>query len=235
MGDVNKFCDAMIWAADSNQVGYNQYDRYNLTANDFFSNGLYNTDCSALTIAALQYAGYDTGSATYTGNISSNLTARGWTRIAPDWNPQKGYILLNDACHVAVWCGDRLAQASIDENGNIAGGLRGDQSGSEVNTRGYYNYPWDCYLVPPADSTYSTTPTKKKKRGKRMECLIRPNGEDYMVYFDGTKAHPLTHPDEMVALQEVYRKCNDGAEMPCFEFGSKKSPWAARLFEAAAR
>lgn len=135
---------------------------------------------------------------------------------------------------MAVWCGDRLAQASIDENGNIAGGLRGDQTGVEVNTRGYYSYPWDCYLIPPADSTYSdATPIKKK--GKKMECLIQPNGESYMVYFDGTKAHPLQHPDEMVAIQEVYRRCNDGAEIPCFAFGSKNAPWATRLFEGAGR
>ena len=151
MGQINKFCDAMRWAADSDQVGYSQSDRESLKASDFFKSGEYNTDCSKLVIEALKYAGYDTGSATYTGNMSANLTARGWKRVKPNGKPQKGYILLNDANHVAAWLGDCLAQASIDEHGNIAGGARGDQTHNEVNTRGYYDYPWDCYLVPPEE------------------------------------------------------------------------------------
>ena len=47
---------------------------------------------------------------------------------------------------MAVWLGDCIAQASIDEHGGIAGGARGDQTGQEVNLCGYYDYPWDCYL-----------------------------------------------------------------------------------------
>lgn len=149
VGSITKFCDAMRWAADSDQVGYSQSDRESLKASSFFKSGLYNTDCSKLVIEALKYAGFDTGSSTYTGNMSANLTARGWRRVKPNGKPQKGYILLNDANHVAVWLGDCLAQASIDEHGNIAGGSPGDQTHNEVNTRSYYNYPWDCYLVPP--------------------------------------------------------------------------------------
>lgn len=143
MGSITKFCDAMRWAADSNKVGYSQSDRWDV---EFFGDGLYNADCSSLVIQALRFAGFDTGSATYTGNMSSELCARGWERVANDGNPQRGDILLNDANHVAAWLGDCLAQASIDENGNIAGGSRGDQTSAEVNTRSYYNYPWNCYL-----------------------------------------------------------------------------------------
>ena len=97
-------------------------------------------------IQALRYAGFDTGSATYTGNMSTALTARGWTRYHVGVPLRAGDILLNDSCHVAAWLGDCLAQASIDENGDIAGGARGDQTGGEVNTRGYYDYPWNCVL-----------------------------------------------------------------------------------------
>ena len=67
-----------------------------------------------------------------------------------------------------------------------------------------------------------------------MECLIRPNGENYMVYFDGVKAHPLQHPDEMKAIQMCYKACT-GEEIPCFEMGSPEAPWATRLFEGAGR
>ena len=67
----------------------------------------------------LKEAGFDTGDASWTGNLAENLLARGWKKGSNDGNPQPGDILLNEAEHVAVWLGDCLAQASIDENGNI--------------------------------------------------------------------------------------------------------------------
>ena len=155
MGSIQKFCDAMRWAADSDQVGYSQPDRDSLRPRDFFGDGLYNTDCSKLTCVALQYAGFEIGWASYTGNMSDALCANGWKRLSPYVDLEPGDILLNDGNHVAVWLGDCLAQASIDENGNIAGGARGDQSGWEVNTRGFYSYPWDCVLRYTGSSDYS--------------------------------------------------------------------------------
>lgn len=158
MPSIQRFCDAMRWAADSDQVGYSQSDRYSLGPSDFFGTGRYNTDCSALVVAALKHAGFDVGGATYTGNMSANLTARGWVRLPADGRPRKGDILLNDAHHVAVWLGDRLAQASIGEGGRVSGGARGDQTGGEVNTRTYYDYPWSCYLRYAGESEEDMTP-----------------------------------------------------------------------------
>ena len=146
MGSIKKFCDAMRWAADSDNVGYSQSDRYSLTPEKFFTDELTNSDCSELTIVALKYAGFDTGNAVTTRNMSSELCARGWVRLPVDTPLQAGDILLNDEDHVAVWLGDCLAQASIGEGGLVSGGARGDQTGWEVNTRDYYNYPWNCIL-----------------------------------------------------------------------------------------
>lgn len=42
----------------------------------------------------------------------------------------------------------RLAQASKDENGRYTNGKAGDQTGSELNTRTWYNRPWDTVLRP---------------------------------------------------------------------------------------
>nr|WP_216656780.1 NlpC/P60 family protein [Bifidobacterium sp. DSM 109963] len=127
------------WCVDAN-MGYSQYDRWD------FDPSAGNCDCSSLVIHCLQEAGFDTGDATYTGNLSANLTARGWARVAADGDPQAGDILLNDADHVAVYLGGgMLAQASISENNSIAGNA-GDQTGWETNVSAYYNYPWDCYL-----------------------------------------------------------------------------------------
>ena len=140
MPSINTLIERMrYWCQDAN-MGYSQYDRWNFNPNGG------NCDCSSLVIHCLQEAGFDTGDATYTGNLSANLCARGWTRVANDGNPQAGDILLNDADHVAVYLGGgMLAQASISENNSIAGNA-GDQTGWETNVSAYYNYPWDAYL-----------------------------------------------------------------------------------------
>lgn len=140
MADLNYFVNRMIYWCDEADLGYDQWNRWDVREGG-------ETDCSALVITALQEAGFDTGSATYTGNMSSNLTARGWKRVANNGRPQKGDILLNDVNHVGVWTGYGVAQASGDEKGGITGGRAGDQTGYETFvTNGYYNYPWDCYL-----------------------------------------------------------------------------------------
>lgn len=139
-GSISKFIERMKYWCSSVSLGYDQSNRQ-----DFRDGG--ETDCSALVIHALKEAGFSTGSASYTGNMRSNLTDRGWEVVSVNGNPQAGDILLNDVHHVAVYIGGgKLAQASIDENGRVTGGKGGDQSGRETNISPYYNYPWNCYL-----------------------------------------------------------------------------------------
>lgn len=161
MGDLSKFIERMRYWCEEGNLGYDQSNRWDIRVGG-------ECDCSSLVIHALKEAGFDTGAATYTGNMGAELCARGWKRVAADGNPQPGDILLNDASHVAVWLGDRLAQASIDERGRISGGQPGDQ-GNETNTRGYYNYPWDCYLR----WQKATAPAKKpvQKAGKARNSV----------------------------------------------------------------
>jgi nucleoid-associated protein YgaU len=60
---------------------------------------------------------------------------------------QPGDVLLNDQHHTAMYVGNgQIAMASIDENGNLAGGTPGDQTGRETLVRSYYNKPWSCVL-----------------------------------------------------------------------------------------
>ena len=139
-GNIQTFINRMIYWCQTVSLGYDQSNRQ-----DFRHMG--ETDCSALVLHALREAGFDTGSATYTGNMRSNLTARGWKVVANNGAPLAGDILLNDVNHVAVYIGNgKLAQASIDERGKISGGQGGDQTGRETNVSNYYNYPWNCYL-----------------------------------------------------------------------------------------
>lgn len=116
MASVSALINRMrYWCAVAN-MGYSQSDRWNFNP----SGG--NCDCSSLVIHCLKEAGFDTGTATYTGNLSDNLTRHGWTRLPANGNPQPGDILLNDVHHVALYLGGgKLAQASISERGTAYG------------------------------------------------------------------------------------------------------------------
>ncbi|MCT6811286.1 MAG: peptidoglycan hydrolase, partial [Bifidobacterium sp.] len=87
MASVAKLIERMrYWCVEAN-MGYSQSDRWN------FNPAGGNCDCSSLVIHCLQEAGFDTGGASYTGNLSANLTARGWARVGNNGNPQPGDIL----------------------------------------------------------------------------------------------------------------------------------------------
>lgn len=140
MPSVDKLCERMRYWCDEGNLGYCQNHRQDIRVGG-------EADCSSLVIHCLKEAGFDTGSASYTGNMSSNLCARGWKRVANNGNPQRGDILLNDTHHVAVYIGNGLlCQASRNELHRANGGQPGDQDNYETNTRSYYNYPWSCYL-----------------------------------------------------------------------------------------
>lgn len=140
MPSLTRLVERMRYWCDVADMGYSQYDRWN------FNPAGGNCDCSSLVIWSLREAGFDTGGATYTGNMGGELCARGWLRLPVDGAPLPGDILLNDRDHVAVHIGGGLlCQASISETGGVSG-APGDQTGSETNTSRYYDYPWDCYL-----------------------------------------------------------------------------------------
>ena len=151
---LTRFCNIMYTACAEWSLGYDQYNRW-----DIRDGG--ECDCSSLVIWAAQQAGFDTGSASYTGNMSSNFTARGWQRISADLSQARpGDILLNDTYHTAAvisgygWDA-KIAQASIDERGRATGGSEGDQTGNETNVKGIYTYSrgWDCILRFTGEST----------------------------------------------------------------------------------
>lgn len=225
MASVQTLIDRMIyWCRDAN-MGYSQYDRWNFTP----AGG--NCDCSSLVIHCLQEAGFDTGGATYTGNMWMNLAARGWSRLPADGRPQAGDILLNDANHVAVYLGGGLlAQASISEYNSIAGNP-GDQTGRETNISQYYSYPWDCYLryqggnMPSAqeiaqavgsyryannDTIYNFVHYASDNSGQILR-LIQPrflgarDTDERLLWIPGQGVIPLYEPKEMQEMAGDYK------------------------------
>lgn len=187
---VEKLCFWMWWACEWAVLGYDQSNRWDIRVYG-------ECDCSSLTYWALWKAGYlvrPVGNLydylLYTGTVREHLVAAGWTVKPVDGNPQDGWVLLNDGHHVAVWIGNgELAQASIDENGRATGGQSGDQTGRETYCRAYYNYPWSCYLAPPADP--EPEPERKTKRPTGDETGGKA-GDVYRLFNQFTGEHMYT-------------------------------------------
>lgn len=149
--DVNasssKMEKAINWAisiANDNSHGYSMVNRW---GPDY--------DCSSFVISALKYAGYDTGNATYTGNMKSNLVTRGftwipWSKIGNVNNLQRGDILLNEQQHTEIYLGNGK---NVGAHSNRGYPQSGDQTGTEISVSGYYNHPWDGVLRENESST----------------------------------------------------------------------------------
>ena len=144
-GGVEKAVKWAISIANDNSHGYDQANRW----------GNPDYDCSSLVISAFEQAGIKLKSAgaTYTGNMYGAAKSVGFSDVTGSVNRgngsgiKRGDILLNRENHVALAIGNgRLVQASMNENGGITGGRPGDQTGKEISTGGYYNYPWDDVL-----------------------------------------------------------------------------------------
>lgn len=164
MTKVEKAVDYMKKIAADPKHGYSQVNRWGSpdTWSDY--------DCSSLVISAYQAAGIPVKdkNATYTGNMYNAFTACGFKDVTKDINIATGKgliagdVLLNHADHTAMMISSsQLAQASIDENGGIMGGKVGDQTGYEIHTRSYYNYPWNCVLRYPEAAKPAKKPAAK--------------------------------------------------------------------------
>lgn len=87
---------------------------------------------------------------------------------------------------------------------------------------------WDEFK---AEVEFWLNKEEQEEKGIEMQCLIKPDGENFMVWYDGTNLHGLDHEDEMKAIQDIYRKCT-GSEIPVFEYGTKEAPWFRRFANA---
>ena len=128
---------AIAWAlgiANDPAHGYDQTSRWGP-----------NYDCSSFVISAFKAAGLPL-TATYTGNMKYDFLRNGFVAVT-DGTLRRGDVLLHEKNHTALYLGNmQMVQAGSNERGGIIGGKSGDQTGSEIGVRSYYNYPWDVVL-----------------------------------------------------------------------------------------
>ena len=226
MGSIERMVAHAVAIADDDSHGYSQVDRWGT-----------DRDCSSLMYESADVGGYGVGrgpgKTRYTGTMLADFTAAGFEALPFDGlgSLRRGDILLNVAHHTELCIGGgEFVGAHGSETGG-AHGRPGDQTGGEVSVVPAYVYwaGWDCVLRPPADG--STDESEEED----MQCIFQPNGERYLVYYDGAKCHPLGHPDEVTAINMVYRQTHGGRDIPTFALGDEGAPWAARFMEAVAR
>lgn len=88
---------------------------------------------------------------------------------------------------------------------------------------------WAALRAEVADSYNAQTASQGEDE---MVCIIQPDGADCLMYFDGSRLHDLTNPDDVTALDMVYQATHNGASIPCFAFGTADAPWSARLYQS---
>lgn len=81
-----------------------------------------------------------------------------------------------------------------------------------------------------AGSTTATTTTTAEEEDD-MHCIIQINDDTALSYYDGTRLHTLTNPDQVTALNTVYKACT-GKDIPMIKLGSKDAPFGTRFVEA---
>ena len=191
MGDLDYFVARMRWWCEDADLGYGQDTRWNI------HNGG-DADCSSLVIHALREAGFDTGDANSTHDLLPALAVRGWTLASPPLQP--GDILLSPGSHVAVYVGDgMLAEANINENGDIINGIPGDQTGQETHVTGYYDHPWD-YILRYTENTEGNATETIPREDIEMKILTDENEIGYLL--NGNSCKRITY-EQALALTEI--------------------------------
>ena len=144
MSKIETYVQNALNIANDNTHGYSQVNRW---GKDY--------DCSSLVITVVENAGIPVkskGGATYTGNMLSAFKRCGFTDVTKRVNLatgaglRRGDILLNRTHHTEIYIDNgRNIGAHSSETGGVTG-QTGDQTGKEICTTAYYNYPWTNVL-----------------------------------------------------------------------------------------
>lgn len=153
MDKVEKYTQQAINIANDDRHGYSQYNRW----------GNPDFDCSGLVITVVENSGIPvkTKGASYTGNMYNVFLKCGFKDVSKTINLKNGIglkrgdILLAVNHHTEIYIGNgKNVGARISELGKIYG-KGGDQTGQEIRTHKYYNYPWNVVLRYPESNSHT--------------------------------------------------------------------------------
>lgn len=203
---MSKIQSAVEWAvgiASDSSHGYAQDNRW---GPDY--------DCSSLVISAWEHAGVPvkTKGATYTGNMKSVFLSCGFKDVTAQVNRstgaglQTGDVLLNEQHHTAMYIGGgNLVQASINEKGGIRNGQTGDQTGREIASGAYYNFPWDCVLRFSEEKTESGERLHIVQQGEGFWAIAASELNDAgrwreLAKYNGLSETHVLHPGDVLRI-----------------------------------
>lgn len=178
--------DAITWAIGIVEDPKHGYDQTNRWSPDY--------DCSSFVIMAYENAGIKVKSAgaTYTKNMESGFTKCGFQNVASTVALKtgkglvRGDVLLKAGYHTALYIGnDKIAHASLNENGQITGGKTGDQA-NEIRIQQYFFDNWDTVLryEKAKETTSATKPTNNVAKGQKW---LNANYEELLKSACGAK------------------------------------------------
>lgn len=224
MSDINTFVARMRYWCENADLGYGQDTRWNI-----YEGG--DADCSSLVIHCLREAGFDTGDASFTGDILPALAVRGWTLAQPPLQP--GDILLAPGSHVAAYVGDgQIAEAAINEHGDIADGIPGDQTGQETRITDYYDYPWDYIL------RWNGSPNDEPETEDSEMFVVTnsDNEESYLLTCTSFRQVSYPQAQALLAIGIPRKRVNSGhiySLMECMHESTYDADKTVRAYRAA--
>lgn len=126
---IEKYVKLATDIAKDNRHGYSQLNRW---GQDY--------DCSTLVIRCLRAAGYDTGKATFTGDML-DLKNRGFSavRYSGQGALRRGDILLTPNDHTEIYLGESRNVGAIKSELGTIHGTPGDQTGHEIEVIPFNN------------------------------------------------------------------------------------------------
>ena len=228
---------AVQWAVD---IANDDSHGYTQDLNDRWGPNDY--DCSSFVISAYRAAGLPL-SCSYTGNMEQDFRKNGFWDVKSKVNlntgsgMQPGDVLLYHEAktgngHTALYIGDgnRVVEATGNENGGALGGIPGDQTGREIVVQPYHNFGsgWGCVLryqgrdpdegLPPEEGGDEDIDVPNKdedtytvKRGDTLwEIAMRHDMSVYdLANMNGISLNDYIYPGQVLRVKPVEEKPAD--------------------------
>ena len=141
------------------------------------------SDSSSLILGALDYAGYEIGGATHSGNMLSNLKKNGFVDVTSEVDLETGEGLIDGDILLTP---KKMTALFIEDNGACV--IQYDNETEKVVTSIYYNLPW-VYVL--------RCPVKEETPAPEIPEIFKPKQLTSEQIGKGNKAKIITKADKL--------------------------------------